>query len=151
VLVIDHLMPVSKGGTNDRDNLITACESCNQGKSDRLLDSTIPPTDADFRYLAVMQEKAELERASKAFDSLHKLRQEVAEQLQDMAWEVSEERSCPPLANITQMLVNYDFEIVAESIKVAATAVANGRVKSGEMMRYAGGVARKRSEESSGS
>ena len=31
---VDHIVPVSKGGTNDLDNLVTACEQCNLGKSD---------------------------------------------------------------------------------------------------------------------
>lgn len=36
-LEIDHVIPVSKGGTNDIDNLVTACYDCNRGKSDRML------------------------------------------------------------------------------------------------------------------
>lgn len=31
-LEIDHIIPVSKGGSNDSDNLVTACEACNRGK-----------------------------------------------------------------------------------------------------------------------
>jgi hypothetical protein len=33
-LEIDHIKPVSKGGTNDLSNLITACKKCNRDKSD---------------------------------------------------------------------------------------------------------------------
>lgn len=33
VLHVDHIHPVSKGGGNHIDNLITACEPCNIGKS----------------------------------------------------------------------------------------------------------------------
>ena len=32
VLHVDHIHPVSKGGTNDPSNLVTACSSCNTGK-----------------------------------------------------------------------------------------------------------------------
>lgn len=32
VLHVDHIHPVSKGGTNDRLNLTAACEDCNMGK-----------------------------------------------------------------------------------------------------------------------
>lgn len=39
VLHCDHIEPVSKGGSSDMDNLITACQSCNQGKSDIQLNS----------------------------------------------------------------------------------------------------------------
>jgi 5-methylcytosine-specific restriction endonuclease McrA len=31
-LHIDHVVPVSRGGTNAIGNLVTACERCNQGK-----------------------------------------------------------------------------------------------------------------------
>lgn len=34
---IDHVIPVSRGGTNDEGNLVAACASCNLTKSDRLL------------------------------------------------------------------------------------------------------------------
>lgn len=32
ILEVDHLIPVSKGGTNDVYNLITSCRDCNRGK-----------------------------------------------------------------------------------------------------------------------
>lgn len=37
VLEIDHVVPVSKGGGNTKDNLLTACFDCNRGKSNTLL------------------------------------------------------------------------------------------------------------------
>lgn len=32
VLHVDHILPVSKGGTNQLENLTTSCQSCNLGK-----------------------------------------------------------------------------------------------------------------------
>lgn len=40
VLNADHIDPSSKGGSNNILNLITSCESCNSGKSDRRLSDT---------------------------------------------------------------------------------------------------------------
>lgn len=34
VLEVDHILPISKGGSDDIDNLITSCYNCNHGKSD---------------------------------------------------------------------------------------------------------------------
>lgn len=36
-LRVDHIYPVAKGGTDHLDNLITACDPCNAGKSDRIM------------------------------------------------------------------------------------------------------------------
>lgn len=36
-LVVDHVVPVAAGGTDDPTNLVTACQDCNAGKSDRIL------------------------------------------------------------------------------------------------------------------
>jgi 5-methylcytosine-specific restriction endonuclease McrA len=35
VLHVDHIIPVSKGGTTDLENLQTLCQTCNLGKSNR--------------------------------------------------------------------------------------------------------------------
>lgn len=43
VLEIDHINPVSKGGDNAIDNLLTSCFDCNRGKRDGLLND-IPDT-----------------------------------------------------------------------------------------------------------
>lgn len=34
---IDHVQPVSKGGTNEPDNLVASCRSCNGEKGDMTL------------------------------------------------------------------------------------------------------------------
>ena len=46
-LVIDHIKPVSKGGTNDIDNLTASCDDCNSGKGTADIDSYTPPVFSD--------------------------------------------------------------------------------------------------------
>jgi len=39
-LTIDHVVPLTRGGTNQRENLTVACYRCNRTKSDAV--TTIP-------------------------------------------------------------------------------------------------------------
>jgi hypothetical protein len=58
LLEIDHIDPVSKGGTNDFLNLITSCKDCNRGKRDRkLTDNTV--MEKRRQQLAELQERQE--------------------------------------------------------------------------------------------
>lgn len=56
VLEVDHIEPVSAGGDNDINNLITACFDCNRGKSDTPLDKSPSSLSAN---LEVLKEKEE--------------------------------------------------------------------------------------------
>lgn len=58
ILHLDHIKPVSKGGSNGIMNLVTSCQSCNSGKSDVELsdDSAIKKQQ---KQLADMAEKRE--------------------------------------------------------------------------------------------
>lgn len=42
-LQIDHIVPVSRGGTNDFNNLITSCSTCNKKKGAKLKQDTQVP------------------------------------------------------------------------------------------------------------
>lgn len=59
LLHIDHLVAVAYGGTNDIDNLVTACEPCNLGKGARSL-SAVPQSLAD-KAKAVAEREAQLQ------------------------------------------------------------------------------------------
>lgn len=43
---IDHVVPLSRGGTHDVDNLLPACRSCNSSKGNRLLEEWLPMRQA---------------------------------------------------------------------------------------------------------
>lgn len=56
ILEIDHIIPVSKNGTTEIDNLITSCFDCNRGKGDRELISLPQSTE---EKTGILQEKEE--------------------------------------------------------------------------------------------
>ena len=49
-LTRDHVVPLSRGGTNEWDNVVTACSSCNTRKGNRL------PADCGFTLRSVPSE-----------------------------------------------------------------------------------------------
>lgn len=62
VLHVDHVTPVSKGGDNDMMNLITSCDSCNGGKSDRELsdNSVLEKQRQQLQELNLKREQLEM-------------------------------------------------------------------------------------------
>jgi|DEB0MinimDraft_6_1074348.scaffolds.fasta_scaffold13388_2 hypothetical protein len=42
VLNVDHILPISKGGSNESYNLQTLCRACNNGKADRIMPDDAP-------------------------------------------------------------------------------------------------------------
>jgi hypothetical protein len=43
LLEVDHVTPRAVGGSGEMDNLVTSCQDCNRGKSDRLLEEGTRP------------------------------------------------------------------------------------------------------------
>jgi len=82
VLEVDHILPVSKGGKNNIDNLVTACFDCNRGKSNILLDS-IPDS-----LTQKMENKRIANEQHKQFLKILKQEKKQVEQEVDMVDEI---------------------------------------------------------------
>ena len=67
ILHVDHIHPAAKDGTNDPDNLVTACEDCNQGKAARLL-SAVPQSLAQKAKL-IREREAQIAGYRTAIDA----------------------------------------------------------------------------------
>lgn len=91
-LHIDHVIPKSKGGTDDAANLVTACRDCNLGKSATPLDeSRIPSVTADD-----LRDQAETVTAYlDAQKALEAARDEVADWLVGLWQAEVDERGMP--------------------------------------------------------
>lgn len=79
ILHVDHIVAVAAGGSNRKDNLVTACEACNQGKGAR--DLRVAPE--------ALADKAERIRESEAqLKGYQKIMQARADRLEMECWRV---------------------------------------------------------------
>lgn len=130
LLVIDHIVPLARGGTDDPMNLQTACEACNQGKSDIPLGELMPRPDptTDLRYLEIQQEAMELRRYEERLAAQEALRAQVVSTIQTAFDEILERDWVPGDRLVNQMLDKYAVVIVYEAARVTARALDQRRV-----------------------
>lgn len=78
ILHVDHINPVALGGGNDIDNLVTACESCNQGKSDRSLSDI--PQSLQEKAAQILEKEEQIKGYQRVLaDKRHRLDDECEE------------------------------------------------------------------------
>lgn len=143
VLVVDHIDPVAGGGADTVDNLITACETCNQGKASRSLTTRIIRPDADLLYLETQQEIAELRRFQAAVEEREVELERTVELIQK-AWysATGEDQNWHPADHVVrQFIVKYGAEIAYQTIVSVAPKVYEGQIKK-NWVPYAWAVAR---------
>lgn len=75
ILHVDHIVPVSKGGENEMDNYITACDKCNLGKSN--IPLTNIPKSLKEKSLEVAEREAQIKGY---YDILEAKRERIDEQ-----------------------------------------------------------------------
>lgn len=144
VLVIDHITPVCSGGTGDPANLITACETCNQGKAGIPLSVVPVRPDADLFYLEVQQETAELRRYQEAKSKRDALLNEIVKALQGtwLAY-LPEGFEWVPAEHILLAFLNkYSPETVEAGIISAARGIETGHLTThgSSWVKYAWGA-----------
>jgi len=145
-LVIDHIAPVSSGGDNDPMNLITACETCNQGKADKALGNVSPKPDADLEWLAMQQEIAELRRYQIAKIERDRLLQDAVEMLQD-TWVTYWNDGYPiDEAQVLSFLAHAEPALVERAIRISASHSFHIRYRN-DRIKYTWGVLKRLNDE----
>lgn len=77
ILHIDHIIPVCKGGENLITNLVTACQSCNLGKSGRKISDHSVIQKQTKQLKEINEKKEQLEMMQKWEQSLRNLDQSI--------------------------------------------------------------------------
>lgn len=77
-LVVDHIHPVAKGGTDEPENLVTSCFQCNSGKSDKTINQAAINESHRLALAQEMQEQVQaLKAAKQAAKTRERMRQEI--------------------------------------------------------------------------
>jgi hypothetical protein len=78
VLHVDHVLSVADGGTNAFDNLVTACQRCNQGKGARSL-SAAPASEGAVDRLSTAAET--LEQQADALQAYREAKEDAEQEI----------------------------------------------------------------------
>lgn len=145
-LVVDHIIPVAEGGTNDEANLITACEPCNQGKGKRTLEQSAPTEIDRLRMLQEVEEqKLVAQRAREAMQARAEFRQIVV----DLWCDIRESRQADSrtISVIASYVQQYGLTAVADWISIAHAKLPDA--SDSIVGRYVSGIRRQCVEEGS--
>jgi hypothetical protein len=140
-LVLDHMVPVCRGGGDELENLITSCFECNAGKAGKTIVEHVP-TDGD--RLAREQEMREQERSLDVARRTAEARAETRQVVVDYLCTAYGVRECG--GRDVDFLLAYYYqhgpEKVFEWIDLAASRVPIRRAG-----RYISGIRRRLIEE----
>lgn len=143
VLRVDHVHPHSKGGSDAILNLITACQDCNSGKSDRTLDDA-SVIEKQRQQLEQLQERREqLDMMLKWQESLVNLDLEASQRLSQMwsqlatGWTLNESG----MKQLRRDIRKFGVELVAEAMRDAADQYIEVDPESGQAVKESVGVA----------
>lgn len=144
-LVIDHIIPIKLGGSSESDNLITACEPCNQGKSAHVL----PMGLSDSERAKINQEREYLIEIAKLAKRAERAKKRLRQTLVNK-W-CSEVGRDDMNCRVATMLVNFAEqhgpEDVMDWIEIAVARIGAYK-KDNDLARYVCGIRKKKMEES---
>jgi len=119
LLEVDHIHPVAEGGTNDIDNLVTACFDCNRGKGAALLSSV--PQSLEDKAALVAEREAQIRAYYEILETKKQRKDDelwfIADLFMFRFSDDSIQRS--RLASIRTFLDRLDFYEVQEAMEIA--------------------------------
>ncbi len=122
-LQIDHIKPVANDGTNDLVNLVTACEACNAGKRDKLLNDQTAVEKSRAQMEELQERREQLEMMMQWREGLRGLQLETVNYLCEYwkklapGWEVNENGK----NSIEMWLKTFSVEEICHAMDAAAS------------------------------
>jgi len=130
VLEVDHITPVASGGGNSILNLVTACRSCNSGKSDRKLTDSSALTKARRQADDMNERRKQIEMIAEWHASLLDIDAEAIARLEQLWLQsvMSEEGAYlvdSARDELRLVMKRYGFEMACQGIVQAAKRYIN--------------------------
>lgn len=119
LLEVDHVHPLAEGGSNDIDNLVTACLDCNRGKGAGLLSSV--PQSLEDKAVQVAEREAQIR-------AYYEILEEKKQRKDGELWSIAdlymarwgdEDILRTRLASIRMFLERLDYYEVMEAMELA--------------------------------
>jgi len=141
ILEADHVIPISKGGEDKLENIITSCLDCNRGKSNILLTNIPSPLIENF---SAIKEREKQLRAYEKF--LKKIRDREDRQINEIdriysekfdEWCLSESFKA---GTVRKFLRRLPYETVREAMELACSRMSDSEIA----IKYFCGVCWKR-------
>lgn len=121
VLEVDHIFPVSKGGSDEITNLITSCFDCNRGKRDNLLKDKSNPELVYPNFDKIKQLK-----------EYNKYQKQLENELYESAWDIiklmyndSTNVRKDIFNSVKYFLRKLDFSEVSEAVEITRSKFSN--------------------------
>lgn len=126
VLEVDHITPVAGGGTSDILNLVTACQACNSGKSDRPLSDATAVQRARAQAEEMSERRRQLEMIADWHRSLMDTDEHAKDTLERLWLDASEhdeddELTADARQSLLTAMKRYGFDTVCKAILQAAS------------------------------
>lgn len=123
ILEIDHIEPVSKGGTNDIFNLITSCKECNRGKTNIQLDDESALAKQKKQLEELQERKEQIELLLQWRKSLSNLESDTVNLVVEYIDSKIENFSLNETGarNIEKLAKKFDLSDILEAIDISAS------------------------------
>jgi hypothetical protein len=145
MLEIEHVIPVSQGGTNDEANLRCSCRDCNAGKGARTIEQAVPTEAARLSMAQEMvEQRAAAEVAVNYKRKVDDLRQICIDAICEACRsDTCHKRSASVLYNLVQ---EFGAETAFEWLHIAKDHTSSEL----KMIKYLCGIARNNRERQEG-
>lgn len=136
LLEVDHIHPVAEGGTNESDNLVTACFECNRGKGAELL--SVIPQSLEDKAAETAEREAQIRAYYEVLEAKKQRKDEELWSIADILMERYRDESIlrTRLASIRSFLERLDYYEVREAMEIATDKMYS----SGPAFKYFCGI-----------